>query len=53
MTDFGEQEDLDRRQKIAALHQYLASEQQLLGPIPVDEQRAAGEWADVVLAARP
>lgn len=42
--------ELDRLRKIAALDEYLAALERTLGPIPVDEQSEAAEWADAVLA---
>lgn len=42
-------EELDRRDKIAALDSYLQELDAALGPIPGDEQQAARRWADRTL----
>jgi hypothetical protein len=42
---------LDRRDKIRALNEYLATAERDLGPIPEEERRLAAEWADEVLAS--
>ena len=47
------EEELDRREKIAALDAYLARLERQLGPIPSDEAAAAAAWADQVVAPRP
>ena len=41
--------ELDRRSKIDALDAYLAQIEAEIGPIPPDEQAAAGKWADRIL----
>lgn len=47
-------EELDRREKVAALDSYLQALDAALGPVPRDEQHAAREWADRMLGdARP
>ncbi|MBA2574959.1 MAG: type II toxin-antitoxin system CcdA family antitoxin [Nocardioidaceae bacterium] len=43
-------EELDRRAKIAALDSYLRELDDELGPISRDENEAARQWADRVLA---
>lgn len=43
-------EELDRRDKIAALDSYLRELDATLGPIPDDELVDAREWADRMLA---
>jgi hypothetical protein len=42
-------EELERRDKIAALDDYLRELDAALGPIPSDEQEAARQWADSML----
>jgi predicted transcriptional regulator len=42
-------EELDRRDKIAALDAYLQELDAALGPIPRDEQESARLWADRML----
>lgn len=47
-------EELDRREKVAALDSYLQELDAALGPVPRDEQHTAREWADRMLGdARP
>ncbi len=40
--------ELSRRAKVAALDAYLAELEDLLGPIPEEEQAAARAWADAI-----
>ncbi len=42
-------EELDRRDKVAALDAYLQELDAALGPVPTDERQAAREWADRML----
>jgi predicted transcriptional regulator len=42
-------EELDRRDKIAALDAYLAALEAELGQVPPDEEAAARAWVDGVL----
>lgn len=42
-------EELDRRERIAALDEYLSALEAELGPIPDAERVAAREWADGAL----
>jgi hypothetical protein len=42
-------EELDRRDKIAALDSYLQELDAVLGPVPNDERAAARRWADRAL----
>lgn len=44
-------EELARRAKLAELDAYLAQLDADLGPVPQDEQAAAGAWADRVMRA--
>ena len=46
-------EELDRRDKIAALDSYLLELDQALGPIPQDELEDARRWADHMLGDAP
>lgn len=46
-------EELDRRERIAALDAYLAELEVERGPIPTDERAAAKEWADGALGEQP
>jgi post-segregation antitoxin (ccd killing protein) len=43
-------DELDRRDKGAALDAYLAELETELGPLPTEEAAAAAQWADQVLA---
>lgn len=45
-------EELDRRNKIAALDAYLAELDRELGPIPADERAAAVAWVDEMVTPR-
>lgn len=45
-------DELERREKIAALDTYLAELETGLGPIPEAELAAAREWADRALGPR-
>ena len=42
-------EELDRRDRIAALDSYLQELDAVLGPVPNDEREAARRWADHAL----
>jgi hypothetical protein len=42
-------EELDRRERIAALDSYLQELDATLGPVPSSERDAAAEWADRML----
>lgn len=42
-------DELDRRAKVAELDRYLEELDAELGPIPVEEERAARQWADLAL----
>ena len=42
-------DELDRRDKIAALDSYLQELDAVLGPVPNDEREAARRWADRAL----
>lgn len=46
-------DELDRRDKVAALDDYLAELERELGPIPADEAAAASTWADELMTQQP